>query len=91
MGAIADAIAPAVMGAALLKAFDAEDYFKGAPAKLRTRALEEMEAPSPHPKKSAAVIKLGTEFAEKKKWLPRELRTAHYRGPGAKSAAKKRK
>jgi ParB family transcriptional regulator, chromosome partitioning protein len=82
LGKIADAVAPAVMETALVKAFDADGYFKGAPAKLRARALEEMDAPKPYPQKAAAVIKLGVDLAESKKWLPREMRTAHYRGPG---------
>ncbi len=89
MGKIADAIAPKIMNAALLKAFDAEDYFKGAPAKLRVRALEDMDCFS-RPTKAGEVIKLCTETAEKKKWLPPELRTSHYDGPGAKARSRKK-
>jgi len=89
MGKIADAIAPKIMGAALLKAFDAEDYFKSAPAKLRVRALEEMGCAA-RPAKAGEVIKLCTESAEKKKWLAPELRTSHYDGPGAKARSRKK-
>lgn len=83
---IRNAIQPAVMKAALIKAFDTADYFKGAPAKLRIKALEEMEV-SARPSKAGDLIKLCTAEAEKRGWFPPQLRTAHYDGPGAKAKA----
>jgi ParB family chromosome partitioning protein len=88
--AIRDAITPAVMKAALLKEFDPDVYFKGAPANLRVKALDEMGCKA-RPSKAGDVIKLCIAEATKAKWLPGELRTSHYDGPGSKGKTAKAK
>jgi ParB family chromosome partitioning protein len=87
MKAIRDAISPVVMDAALQKAFDADRYFKGAPKEFVLRAIRESVNPEQAKKLSAGTKAAAWKFAldnvPKTGWLPPELRTAHYSGPGA--------
>jgi ParB family chromosome partitioning protein len=84
VGKIGDTIDKKVMSAALLKAFDAKDYFAGVNKHLREKALADMGFKGTVPKKAADAIKTCVAEATKTEWLPRELRTSHYGGPGAK-------
>lgn len=83
LDALASAVHPKIMGACLLKAFAAADYFDSIPMPLCRKALDEMKCTAKIEKKAAAA-KLGVEFAKKTKWLPVELRVAGYDGPGRK-------
>lgn len=84
---IANAIPAKILNAALRDEFDAKDYFGAAPKALRVKAIVEAlghEAAKPILDAKGTEI---TAFALKhmpKAWLPKELRTANYDGPGAK-------
>lgn len=80
MTKIADAVAPKVMSAALLEAFDAKDYFARVNAHICKGALSAMGAASKIPKKSE-MAKLAVATQKTSGWLPKEMRTAHYAGP----------
>lgn len=87
MSAIRNAISPAAMDAALVKAFNAERYFKGAPKAFVIKAIKEAVNPEQAKKLSAGTKAAAWKFAlanvVKTGWLPPELRTHHYSGPGA--------
>jgi len=90
--AIADAIDPKVMNAALRKAFDASDYFSGAPKAFTLAAITEAvnadESRKLAGKKRSEIAKFATANVGKTKWLPKELRTSHYDGPKPKAKRK---
>jgi hypothetical protein len=92
VGAIADAMARRMpsdrIEREIAKVFDAEAYFKRINAEACREALVEMGQPRNHPKKKPDLVALCAERAGKLGWLPRELRTPHYRGPGAEVAQK---
>lgn len=82
---VRDAVTPKVMLDALRKRFDAEDYFKSAPAALCLAAVSEAlgadEARKLTGKKKAELVKWCVANVAKKGWLPIELRTKSYDGP----------
>lgn len=87
-----DAIPPAVMRDALQKRFDAKRYFPGAPQALVVKAIREALGDE-HANKFAkgkknAAWKFAVANVPKTNWLPPELRTSHYDGPGSKAKAK---
>ncbi|RAI39091.1 ParB/RepB/Spo0J family partition protein [Rhodoplanes roseus] len=79
---ICNAIDPAAMNAALRKAFDAPDYFGAVSARLAAAAIVEMGHPPPRSMKKAEVVETAVRLAGETGWLPPELRTVHYDGPG---------
>lgn len=83
-----NAIDPATMNAALVRNFDAEDFFKRASAAVAMAAWVEMGglASDMNLKKAPAIKAAAAEKAKATGWLPPELRTAHYDGPGSKKA-----
>lgn len=91
--ALCDEISPPHMERALLKAFDADDYFESVSKPMCLGALREIgmrdegiKALSTTAK--AVLAKHVAKQARDHKWLPPELRTKHYAGPGTKPAAK---
>lgn len=93
--AIRNDVAPKVMAAALQKRFDTKRYFSSAPKNLVLKAVAEAVG-ADHAKKltsgtKAAAWKFALANVPKTGWLPAELRTVHYDGPGAKKAAAKAK
>jgi ParB family chromosome partitioning protein len=93
--ALRDAITPKVMNEALRKHFDATDYFGNAPKSFVLRAIEEALGEAERKKiagrKKAEIAKHATANVPKTGWLPTQLRTSHYDGPGAKPATKAKK
>lgn len=93
LDAIRDAITPTVMRTALLKHFDGEDYFKGAPLPFVVKAIKECGFTDIQFKTAKATKGSAWKFAlaniTKKgmEWLPPELRCSTYDGPGAKAPA----
>lgn len=85
--AVRDAITPAVMNEALIHCFDVKRYFPSAPKEFVLKAVKEAVGPEQAKKLSsgtkAAAWKFALENVPKTGWLPPELRTAHYSGPGA--------
>jgi ParB family transcriptional regulator, chromosome partitioning protein len=72
------------MNKALLAQFNAEDYFKSAPAALSIAAMTDIKGKGlALPKKKPDLAALAAAEAKRTGWLPRELRTSHYDGPGA--------
>lgn len=107
LAAVRAEISPAVMNAAVLKRFDAKDYFGGAPKPVLLKSIGEAisadQARKLGDKTKADLAKFCNANLPKTGWLPKELRTPHYDGPGsgkkketpkpkgaAKKAAKKR-
>ncbi len=92
---IRNEVTPSVMKAALDANFDSERYFKAAPKSFVIRAIK--EAVSPEQAKQldkgtkAAAWKFALANIPKTGWLPPELRTSHYDGPGAKKVEKAKK
>lgn len=86
LSAIRNGIAPKLMAEALQKRFDRQRYFANAPKNLVLKAITDGVGPD-HAKKLAAGTKAAAwKFAlanVPKTWLPPELRTSHYDGPGA--------
>ena len=84
--ALADALAPAKMGAALRERFDAADFFARASAQVAEIALKDMGVEKPAgTKKKADLATFAAQKATEEGWLPKDLRTAHYDGPGSKA------
>jgi ParB family chromosome partitioning protein len=78
----------AVFNAALAKRFDAEDYFSSAPKSIVVKAIAEAINPDEARKTSAGkskaeIWKFALANVGKTGWLPKELRTVHYAGPGS--------
>ena len=87
-----DEIDAGVMKAALLKHFDAEDYFSNAPRAMALEALRDLKIEPLKNAKKAATAKQATDAATKAEWLPPQLRTKRYAGPNApKKSARKKK
>lgn len=84
MTKIADAIAPKIMGAALLKAFDAKDYFARINAKQCLLAIAAMGDGKTTAGKKAELAKAALALQQKTNWLPKEMRVISYAGPGKK-------
>ena len=86
----ATAIASALFGGAVQSgikdAFDPATYFDKVPAALIDEACAEMSEPAPKGKKKEKV-EAAAALAREYGWLPPELRTIHYAGPGANHAA----
>jgi ParB family transcriptional regulator, chromosome partitioning protein len=85
---IRQALNPGVFNAALAKRFDAEDYFSSAPRGLVIKAIAEAINPDEARKAStgktkAEIWKFALANLGKTGWLPKELRTVHYKGPGS--------
>ena len=83
--AIAGALQPEAVNKAIAGAFDAEAmrvYFAGIPTALIDAACVEMGSPAPKGKKAEKAA-FAADKAFEAGWLPPELRTVHYSGPGA--------
>lgn len=76
-----------VFNAAIAKRFEAEDYFSSAPKGLVLKAIAEAinpdEARKVAKKTKAEIWKFALGNLGKTGWLPKELRTVHYAGPGS--------
>lgn len=79
--ALANAIDPGRLALALAANFDAEDFFKRASMKVALDAIAEMGVEA-KPKKKPEAVKAASDGARQTGWLPRQLRTMHYAGPG---------
>jgi ParB family chromosome partitioning protein len=77
----------AVFNAAIAKRFDASDYFTSAPKPFVIKAIAEAINPDEARKASAGskndIVKFAMANVVKTGWLPKELRTVHYKGPGS--------
>ncbi|WP_051052575.1 ParB/RepB/Spo0J family partition protein [Bradyrhizobium liaoningense] len=75
-----------VFNAAIAKRFDAEDYFSSAPKgfvlKAIAEAINQDEARKIAGKTKPEIWKFALANVGKTGWLPKELRTVHYKGPG---------
>lgn len=87
LAAVRAEISPAVMNAAVLKRFDAKDYFGGAPKPVLLKAIGEAvsadQARKLGEKTKSELVKFCNANVAKTSWLPKELRTPHYDGPGS--------
>jgi ParB family chromosome partitioning protein len=76
-----------VFNAALAKRFDAENYFSSAPKGFVLKAIAEAinpdEARKVSAKTKAEIWKFALANLGKTGWLPKELRSVHYAGPGS--------
>ena len=76
----------------MAKRFDHKDYFSSAPKLFVIRAEPDMGYPAEAKKlpagTKAAASKTALTLYPKAGWLPPELRTSHYKRPGAKKAAR---
>lgn len=82
---VCNAIDPKTMNAALLEKFDALEYFKGASGRLGLIAFTEMHGKGVSaPSKKAELAEACAADARLHGWLPPELRTKNYDGPGSK-------
>lgn len=90
---IVDALPAKIINAASIKHFDAKDYFPKAPIGIVLKAIgeavDESHVKTLKGKTKSAAWKFALANVPKTGWLPAELRTAHYTGPGAKKAKKK--
>lgn len=75
------------MNTAIAKRFDAKDYFGGAPKVIVLKAIKEAinadEARKLADSTKAEIGKFALANVVKTGWLPKELRTPHYAGPGS--------
>lgn len=87
LDAVRALISPAVMNDAIEKYFDAKDFFGGAPKpvllKVITEAINADESRKLNDKTKAEIGKWALANVVKTGWLPKELRTSHYAGPGS--------
>lgn len=86
--ALLNALDSDALSDALLKRFDAEDYFKSAPAAVIISAIEETmgagrKMKTLQGKKKKELVEIAMQQVVPMGWLPTELRTAAYTGPGA--------
>lgn len=85
--ALRDALTPKVVNEAIRKEFDRADYFGNAPIPVLLTAITETvgagQAKKFKGKKKIDVAKFAAANVGKTPWLPVELRTANYDGPGA--------
>lgn len=83
---ICSAIDGEVLNEAMRHAFDAADYFKRTPAAVAVQAIEEAvnadEARRVAKLKKVEIVAFAVDNVPQTGWLPRELRTVHYDGPG---------
>jgi hypothetical protein len=90
VAALLTALEPASIQQALLKRFDPKDYFGRASKPFVITAIAEAinadEARKAEKLKKAELDKFALVNVPKTGWLPPELRTVHYTGPGAKTA-----
>jgi ParB family chromosome partitioning protein len=90
---VCNAIDPKAMNAALRETFDAGNYFERVPAALILKAIAEAvnddEARRVGKLKKKDIVAFAIENVTKTGWMPPELRTKHYDGPGAEAAVKK--
>lgn len=84
---IRQALNPGVFNTAIAKRFDAEDYFGNAPKGFVLKAIAEAINPDESRKVAAKpkadVAKFAVANLAKSGWLPKELRSVHYKGPGS--------
>jgi ParB family chromosome partitioning protein len=77
---------------AIIERFDGKDYFGSAPKGIVLKAISEAinpdEARKVAKKSKAEIGKFAIANVTKTGWLPKELRTMHYRGPGSESYEK---
>lgn len=86
--ALLNAMDPEALSAALVRHFDPDDYFKSAPIPVIIGAIEEtMSGGSTmttlQGKKKKDLVEMAMQQVVPMGWLPVELRTAAYAGPGA--------
>ena len=87
VAALVNLVDPAAMRAALIENFDAEDYFGSVSTSVARAAYAEMTGKTLMASaKKAEVASMAAARAKETGWLPAELRTAHYDGPGAAKA-----
>lgn len=90
-----NALDPTTIQPALLKHFDAKDYFERASKPFVITAISEAvnadEARKADKLKKADLVKMALDCVPKTGWLPPELRTASYAGPTAPKASKAEK
>lgn len=83
---IAKLMTGAKVNAHIRKQFDAKDYFGGAPKPFLLKAISEAinadEARKVSAKPKSEIARFAIANVPKTGWLPPELRTAHYDGPG---------
>lgn len=76
-----------VFNTALVKRFDAENYFASAPKGFVLKAIGEAinpdEARKVASKSKVEIAKFALANLGRTGWLPKELRTVHYKGPGS--------
>ncbi|WP_316228358.1 MULTISPECIES: ParB/RepB/Spo0J family partition protein [unclassified Bradyrhizobium] len=76
-----------VFNAAVAKRFDAADYFGSAPKSFVVKAIAEAINTDEARKASAGskndLVKFAMANVVKSGWLPKELRSVHYKGPGS--------
>lgn len=87
--AIRNGLTPTVMTEALQKRFDRQRYFANAPKTFVLRAITESVSAEQAKKLTPGTKAAAWKFAlanVPKTWLPPELRTAHYAGPGGKAS-----
>jgi ParB family chromosome partitioning protein len=90
---IRQALAPEIFKAAMAKRFEAENYFSSAPKAFVVRAIAEAINPDEARKASSGktqpeIWKFALANLGKTGWLPKELRTVHYNGPGSEAFKK---
>ena len=84
--AVLEAITAELFNPAIQESFDAEDYFKSVNAVAVKAAITDvlgLEETNKAPKKKADLIAFALTNLKDSGWLPPELRTVHYDGPGA--------
>lgn len=85
LAAIRDALPASLINNAILKRFDAEDYFGNAPkpvlVKAITEAINPEEARKVAGKSKSELGKFALANLGKTGWVPKEMRTPHYVGP----------
>lgn len=82
VAALVNAISYERLELALDDHFDPDDFFKRASAKVALDAIAEMGVDKGKAKKKPDLAALAAAGAREKGWLPVQLRTAHYAGPG---------
>jgi ParB family transcriptional regulator, chromosome partitioning protein len=92
LAAIREALPASLINNAILKRFDAADYFGNAPKPVLLKAIAEAinpeEARKVAGKKKADLGKFALANLGKSAWVPKEMRTLHYVGPKIGKAAK---
>lgn len=85
VAALIDELPAKQFSSAILKLFDAKDYFSSCSGAVCAAAIKEIDPKHPLKMKGkAAAEKVAIALAVKHDWLPLFLRTSHYAGPGAK-------